>query len=189
MFQSSVHIIFATYMCMAIMSCAGSVANACLWDIDTLQMERRRFPGTLEIITGKFVRHISAYYAWRIQDRLDDRESSSEDPAVVDDLAFAYAKLGRHSEGIAILTQVLESHPNRYETLANLGTLHMLAGDMKNGKEWLDRAIAVNASAHFWTRNLSVAARRVLADGKGHTSRSGARHVLAARCSGRDWVR
>jgi len=34
-----------------------TTAWACLWDSDTLQMERLRFPGVLEIITGKFVRH------------------------------------------------------------------------------------------------------------------------------------
>ena len=47
----------------------GTTAWACLWDNDTLQMERLRFPSVLEIITGKFVRHSPAYYAWRIVDR------------------------------------------------------------------------------------------------------------------------
>jgi hypothetical protein len=34
---------------------AGS-ARACIWDRDTLAMERARFPTTLELITGKFLR-------------------------------------------------------------------------------------------------------------------------------------
>ena len=58
-----------------------SMAEACLWDWDTRQMERRRFPGTLEMITGKFVRHSPAYYQWRIQDRTKRIRSPAEDPA------------------------------------------------------------------------------------------------------------
>jgi tetratricopeptide (TPR) repeat protein len=126
-----------------------SVTHACLWDWDTLQMERRRFPGTLEMITGKFVRHSPAYYEWRIQDRTKRMQSPAEDPGLADDLAVAYSKLGRHAEGIALLEQVLAAHPDRYETLANLGTIHMLAGDLKGGKEYVDRAIVINPDAHF----------------------------------------
>src|SRR5262245_46406128 len=80
-------------------------AQACLWDWDTLQMERRRFPGTLEMITGKFARHSPAFYEWRVQDRAKRMHSSAEDPALADDLAVAYSKLGRHAEGIALLEQ------------------------------------------------------------------------------------
>jgi tetratricopeptide (TPR) repeat protein len=126
-----------------------SVTQACLWDWDTLQMERRRFPGTLEIITGEFVRHSPAYYEWRIQDRTKRMRSPEEDPALADDLAVAYSKLGRHVEAIALLEQVLAAHPDRYESLANLGTIHMLAGDLKVGKEYVDRAIVINPNAHF----------------------------------------
>lgn len=126
-----------------------SIAHACLWDWDTLQMERRRFPAVLEMITGKFVRHSPAYYEWRIQDRTKRMRSPARDPELVDDLAVAYSKLGRHAEGIAILEQALAAHPDRYETLSNLGTIHMLAGDLKTGKEYIDRAIVINPDAHF----------------------------------------
>src|SRR6478736_3184305 len=87
---------------------------ACLWDSDTLQMERLRFPGVLEIITGKFVRHSRAYYEWRIGDRQKKLETKPNDPALIDDLAVAYAKLGRPAEGIPLLEEVLNEHPNRY---------------------------------------------------------------------------
>src|SRR5262245_51196650 len=102
----------------------GSFAQACLWDWDTLQLGRRRFPGVLEMITGKFVRHSAAYYEWRIRDRTERMKSPAENPALSDDLAVAYAKLGRHAEAIALLEGVLATHPDRYETLANLGTIH-----------------------------------------------------------------
>ena len=112
-------------------------------------MERRRFPGVLELISGKFVRHSPAYYEWRIQDRTKRMRSPAENPELVDDLAVAFSKLGKHAEGIALLEQVLQSHPDRYESLSNLGTIHMLAGDLKTGKDYIDRAIVINPEAHF----------------------------------------
>lgn len=126
-----------------------SIAEACLWDWDTLQMERRRFPGVLETITGKFVRHSPAYYEWRIRDRTERLKSAADDPALIDDLAVAYSKLGRHADAIALLERTLDAHPDRYETLANLGTIHMLAGDLQTGKQYIDRAIVINPNAHF----------------------------------------
>ncbi|MCH1440611.1 MAG: hypothetical protein L7W43_13205, partial [Rubripirellula sp.] len=48
---------------------AGFDCGACLWDRDTLVMERQRFPTALELITGKFLRHSADFYRWRVDDR------------------------------------------------------------------------------------------------------------------------
>jgi len=126
-----------------------TVALACLWDSDTLQMERLRFPGALEIITGKFVRHSRAYYEWRVTDRGQKLNQTPGEPALVDDLAVAYAKLGRPAEGIALLEISLAARPDRYETLSNLGTLHFFAGNLGQSKDYIRRALAINPNAHF----------------------------------------
>ena len=127
----------------------GTSAGACLWDSDTLQMERLRFPGVLEIITGKFVRHSPAYYEWRIKDRLKKLEATPDDPALIDDLAVGYDKLGRYDEGIAVLEKSLAADPNRYETLANLATLLFHAGRLEESKQHVQRALEINPYAHF----------------------------------------
>src|SRR6478736_5201532 len=128
---------------------SATASLACLWDSDTLQMERLRFPGVLEIITGKFVRHSKAYYEWRIGDRKKKLEAQPNDPALIDDLAVAYAKLGRPAEGIPLLEEVLKEHPNRYETLSNLGTLLFFAGRLDDSKTYIRRALEINPDAHF----------------------------------------
>jgi tetratricopeptide (TPR) repeat protein len=127
----------------------ATTACACLWDNDTLQMERLRFPGVLEIITGKFVRHSPAYYEWRIVDRQKKLAAQPDDPALIDDLAVAYAKLGRPDEGLPLLQGALEQHPNRYETLSNLGTLLFFAGRLDESKHYIRRAVEINPDAHF----------------------------------------
>lgn len=135
----------------ALLLTLGSTTSlfACLWDTDTLQMERLRFPGVLEIITGKFVRHSRAYYEWRIGDRQKKLETKPNDPALIDDLAVAYAKLGRPEEGIPLLQDILKEHPNRYETLSNLGTLLFFAGRLDHSKTYIRRALEINPDAHF----------------------------------------
>ncbi|HVK07567.1 MAG TPA: tetratricopeptide repeat protein, partial [Gemmataceae bacterium] len=77
-----------------------TAALACLWDYDTLKQERSRFPDTLEIITGKFLRHSPEFYEWRIRDRLKKLESNPNDPRLLDDLAVAYDKTGQHDKAI-----------------------------------------------------------------------------------------
>ena len=126
------------------------VCKACLWDYDTLAMERLAFPGIHELIVGHFVRHSSAYYRWRI----DDRSSTPEEartPADYDDIAVAHDKLGEHEKAIEIIKAKIKRWPNefRYESEANLGTFLIHSGDLKTGLVHIKKAIEINPDAHF----------------------------------------
>lgn len=122
---------------------------ACLWDSETLMQEREKFPGTLELITGKFLRHSDAYYRWRLADRLKKLGDDPENDVWLDDVAVSHEKLGEYDEAIAVAQAQLERQPDRYESLANLGTFLIHAGRYQEGLEFIDRALAVNPDAHF----------------------------------------
>ncbi len=124
-------------------------ALACSWDYDTLKMERTRFPGTLELITGKFLRHSPEFYRWRIENRLKRLESDPANLALLDDLAVAYDKTGRHDLAIETALRADAIRPGRYETAANLGTFHFHAGQLHEGLPHIGRALAINSDAHF----------------------------------------
>jgi tetratricopeptide (TPR) repeat protein len=126
-----------------------SVASACLWDHDTIQMERARFPSTLELITGKFLRHSPEFYQWRIENRLKRLESDPTNVALLDDLAVAYDKTGQHDKAIETAMRTEQLHPGRYETAANLATFYFHAGRLEEGLPHIDRALAINPDAHF----------------------------------------
>lgn len=126
-----------------------SVAVACLWDYDTIKMERSRFPGTLELVTGKFLRHTPEFYQWRIQDRLKRLESDPTSATLLDDLAVAYDKTGQHDKAIVTALKTEQHHPGRYETAANLGTFYIHAGKPVEGLPHIDRALKINPDAHF----------------------------------------
>ncbi len=125
---------------------APAIAIACMWDSDTLKQERARFPDALELITGKFLRHSKDFYRWRISDRETKLAQAPTDPALLDDLAVAYAKIGDTQTAIATMQRADQT---RYETAANLGTFRVMAGDYDGGLVDIDRALAINPEAHF----------------------------------------
>ncbi len=128
---------------------AGAPAWACYWDKDTLKMEQRRLPGVDAMLAGRFVVHSPAFYRWRLADR---RAALAADPSRLDardDAAVALDKLGRHAEAIALAEETLRLAPRRYETLANLGTFHLHAGQYAAGLVHIRAALAVNPDAHF----------------------------------------
>jgi tetratricopeptide (TPR) repeat protein len=120
-----------------------------MWDSDTLLQERSRFPDTLELITGKFLRHSSDFYQWRIRDRIQKLESDPYNPVYYDDLAVAYDKTGRHQKAIETMRDKESRCPGLYETAANLGTFYIHDGRLEEGLEYIDRALRINPDAHF----------------------------------------
>lgn len=123
--------------------------HACIWDVDTLQMERQRFPSALELVTGKFLRHSEAYWKWRIEDREKKLAGYPSKPEGYDDLAVAYDKLGNHERAIELMEEKERSWPGLYETASNLGTFLVHRGDLEEGLVHLRRAVEINPDAHF----------------------------------------
>ncbi|MCR9209864.1 MAG: hypothetical protein NXI28_16660 [bacterium] len=131
-------------------ACFPHQLSACLWDYDTLAMERKLFPGAHELIAGNFVRHSDAYYKWRIADRMA-KPSDQLLPSDMDDVAVAHDKLGNHDKAIETILEKMERWPDqgRYESEANLGTFYIHAGQLEEGLEHIRSAIAINPDAHF----------------------------------------
>lgn len=127
----------------------ASLLTACLWDSDTRSMEEQSFPEVLELITGGFLRHSPEFYEWRIEDRLQKIEKKHDQLDLYDDLAVAYEKTGQTAKAIDVMQQIESRDPDRYETLANLGTFYIHNGELERGVEYIDKALEVNPDAHF----------------------------------------
>ncbi len=141
---------FAAELLLGAMVAAVPVrASACIWDRDTVAMERRRFPGALHMITGHFVHHGREFYEWRIEDRTRRLEQRPDDVALLDDLAAAYDKTGEHDAAIETMERARALAPDRYETQANLGTFHAHAGNFDQALVHIERALEINPQAHF----------------------------------------
>lgn len=125
------------------------VALACIWDTDTLAMERERFPSSLELITGKFLRHTPEFYRWRIEDRQKRIVKEPDNLALLDDLAAAYDKVGQPAKAVEVMLSSRRRDPRRYETEANLGTFYLHSDDFARGIETIGKALEINPDAHF----------------------------------------
>ena len=149
------------------------LVNACFWDKDTLSHERKTAPNVFEIISGNFPRRSLDVYTFRserrpaqlreagfswIFDPAEHQKKPLTDEALawVDDLAVALDKLGRGAEGVQILKRVRELHPQRYETLANLGTLFVHQKLYQEGLSSLKEAIKINPDAHFGREQIQI---------------------------------
>lgn len=137
------------YALLALCGLLASALAPCIWDYDTLNQERSRFPSALELITGEFPRHSAAYYRWRIEDRSTRLKAGEDDPQLYDDLAVAHSKLGDNEKAIEWMDTKEVKHPGMYETQANIGTFHLHAGNLDQGIEHIARAIEINPEAHF----------------------------------------
>lgn len=127
-----------------------AAAQACLWDRDTLAMERARFPEINELIVGYFPRHSPAYFQWRLE-QVSAIPVDQRTAADYDDIAVSHDKLGQHQQAIDTMLAKLERYPDQhlYETFANLGTFHIHNGDLEQGVEYIGTAIEINPDAHF----------------------------------------
>lgn len=117
-------------MCLTILvgSLSGISVRACIWDRDTVQLETRLFPGALDVMTGRFPRHSEEFYRWRAGRVRALLAAEPAIPALVDDLAVAVHKLGRHQEAIDLLKESLKLAPHRYDDPVELGNVCDLCG-------------------------------------------------------------
>ena len=120
-----------------------------MWDYETLQMEKVRFPGAAELIAGEFRRHSPEFYQWRIEDRLKKIESNPDDLSLLDDLAVSYEKSGQTDLAIQTMLDKEKRQPGLYETHANLGTFYIHNKQLEKGLAEIKKAIEINPDAHF----------------------------------------
>jgi tetratricopeptide (TPR) repeat protein len=128
---------------------AAGISLSCMWDYDTIEMERKQFPTAVEIMAGKFLRHSPEFYYWRALDREKAIMEHPDSLQLYDDMAVAWSKLGEDEKAIAIMLQKEEKSPGLYETEANLGTFYIHNGQLEEGLEHIKKAIEINPDAHF----------------------------------------
>jgi len=127
----------------------GITSFACINDADTLFFESQRFPNQTELMSGDFMTHSKEFYIWRAQDRLQKLRQEPGNLSYYDDLAVSYEKMGQTQKAIETLEKIYKDNPNRYETIANLGTFYIHGQQYEKGVELLKKAIIINPNAHF----------------------------------------
>jgi tetratricopeptide (TPR) repeat protein len=151
------------------LACCASPAAACLWDTDTLLDEQRGMPSVAAILAGKWERHSVFFYENRIAASRKLLETDPNNLAAMDDLAVALEKTGRVNEAIAVMKQKLAIDADGYTTHANLGTFYLHRGDpgdLDAGITHIQRALEINADAHFGRERYQLMVAQYIRDGK-----------------------
>ncbi len=122
---------------------------ACLWDSDTLHVERATFPEVSFLITGTFSRHSREYYEWlrtRCEKHIQEFPHRHQ---LYDDLAVAQHKLVDHKAAIATMQAKERIRPGLYETYSNLGTFLIYTGELAEARAFIEKALSINTNARF----------------------------------------
>lgn len=127
----------------------SEVVHACLWDTDTIAMEKARFPEVADLIAGNFPRHSKEYYQWRKARCEEALAKGDQDPVLYDDLAVSQHKLGDHRAAIATMQAKDVVHAGIYETYSNLGTFFIYTNELDEAEKWIQKALSINKDAHF----------------------------------------
>lgn len=155
---------------LAALLCVSALALPCLWDMDTLRYEANGLPGVVEVITGRFEREPARYYEVRLERVTRELAADPTKLELYDDAGVACDRLYRGDEAIdwmerkfAQLDAAPDSPAKRealYRYHANLGTFlahrwlragadRTSLGDLRSGREHIQRAIELNPDAHF----------------------------------------
>lgn len=143
----------------------------CIWDRDTLAMEGKGLPDTVNVLVGRFERQPPAYYEMRLARVGAAIRDGKGQLADYDDAGVAADRLKRGDVAIewmrlkkTRLDRLGEGDPAHKEHLyryhANLGTFHAhrwlgrgasreRLDDLKAAREHIARAIELNPDAHF----------------------------------------
>ena len=126
-----------------------SSSSACLWDRDTVAMEKSRFPEASNVITGNFPRHSKEFHQWRIEKTRKELEKDPKQLPLYDDLAVSQHKLGDHTAACETMKAKELIQPGIYETYSNMGTFLIYTGDLPKALDFINKALSINPQAHF----------------------------------------
>lgn len=112
----------ALMMGLALFLCAHAVAEACMWDRDTLAEEQRGLPEITAIIVGRYERHTPEFLEHRIRTAQAALPNASPEraKALLDDIGVACDRLDRQDEAIAAMQRKIDRYGVDYTTAANL---------------------------------------------------------------------
>lgn len=137
------------HLSLALVLCA-SVAGACLWDSETIYVERIGFPSDIQLIVGAVHVRSDSFHLWRKAYSLRRiADSTKAKPEDYDNLAVSLDKLHNDDSAISVMLSKRQRYGLTYETMANLGTFHFHRGQFAQGLPYLDSALELNPQAHF----------------------------------------
>lgn len=79
---------------------------------------------------------------------LDSLYKKTKKIEYLSDKGYVLVIQGKYQEALNLYLNIEKSHPNRYSTASNLGTIYELLGENEKALEWIKKAVAINPHSH-----------------------------------------
>lgn len=79
---------------------------------------------------------------------LDSLYRKTKDIDYLSDKGYLLIVQKKYSEALNLYLNIEKTHPNRYSTASNLGTLYELMGDNQKAYTWIKKSIKINPESH-----------------------------------------
>src|SRR5690606_28826111 len=79
---------------------------------------------------------------------LDSLYTKTKKIEYLSDIGYVLVIQGKYAEALNLYLEIEKSHPNRYSTASNLGTIYELLGKNEKALEWIKKSVAINPHSH-----------------------------------------
>ena len=84
----------------------------------------------------------------QIKFRLDSIYKKTKDIAYLSDKGLVLILQKKYNEALELYLNIEKTHPNRYSTASNIGTIYELIGENEIALEWINKSIKINSKSH-----------------------------------------
>lgn len=84
----------------------------------------------------------------QIKFRLDSIYKKTKDIAYLSDKGLVLILQKKYNEALELYLNIEKTHPNRYSTASNIGTIYELIGENEKALEWINKSIKINSKSH-----------------------------------------
>ncbi|MDI9312823.1 MAG: tetratricopeptide repeat protein [Limnohabitans sp.] len=79
---------------------------------------------------------------------LDSLYKKTKDIAYLSDKGLILILQKQYKQALELYLDIEKTHPNRYSTASNVGTIYELIGENKKALEWINKSIRINPKSH-----------------------------------------
>ncbi|MDR6968790.1 tetratricopeptide (TPR) repeat protein [Flavobacterium arsenatis] len=80
--------------------------------------------------------------------QLDSLYNKTKKIEYLSDKGYVLVIQGKYQEALNLYLDIEKTHPNRYSTASNLGTIYELLGDNTNALKWIKKSVAISPDSH-----------------------------------------
>ncbi|WP_035695081.1 tetratricopeptide repeat protein [Flavobacterium soli] len=92
----------------------------------------------------------------KVFNELDSLYNKTKKIEYLSDKGYLLVIQGKYQDALNLYLDIEKTHPNRYSTASNLGTIYELIGDNLNALKWIKKSVAISPDSHSGSEWLHI---------------------------------